>query len=278
MTVNVSLEELVKAGAHFGHQTKRWNPKMREYIHSEQEGIHIIDLVKTKEELDTALSFLTKSISEGKKVLLVGTKKQAKDMVSKAAKEAGVYYVNERWLGGTLTNFSQIRSSARKLVEMKDNFAKGAYREFTKKERVLLEREMTRLDRFFGGIVGLEAAPEILIVIDTKREFAAIREARTTKTPTVGLIDTNSDPTLVDYSIPMNDDATKALEYVLGLFRDAILEGRNVKTVEKQKDLKTEKVKKEEKTEKMKDEKTKETKKEIKSQSSKVKTKTQKSK
>lgn len=226
MSVNISLEDLVKAGAHFGHQTRRWNPKMGEYIHGEQEGIHVINLLKTKEELELALAFLTQSVRDGKNILLVGTKKQAKDLVEQTAKEAGIYYVNERWLGGTLTNFSQIKVSVKKLGDLKSDLAKGVYSDYTKKEKVLLEREIARLERFFAGIVGLPAAPDVLIIIDTKKEFAVVREARTKKVPTIGLVDTNSDPTIIDYAIPMNDDATKALEYVLGLFKEAILEGR----------------------------------------------------
>lgn len=226
MSINVSLEDLIKAGAHFGHQARRWNPKMASYIHSEQEGIHVIDLIQTKKELEDALAFLTTAVKEGKNILIVGTKKQAKDLVAQAARDAGVYYVNERWLGGTLTNFRQIKASTEKLTKTKADLARGEYADYTKKEIVLLEREIARLERFFGGIVGLAAAPDVLVIIDTKREFAAVREARTTGVPIVGLVDTNADPTIITHSIPMNDDATKALEYVLNLFKEAILEGK----------------------------------------------------
>ncbi len=230
MTVKVSAEELLDAGAHFGHQTKRWNPKMEEYLYGNESGVHIFDLTKTKVLLEEALEFLSKSIKEGKGVLILGTKKQIKDKVKAVAEEVGVPYVNERWLGGTISNFPQMKKSLKKLEEMKTNVVSGFYNKYTKKERLLIDREITRLERFFGGIKSLENTPDVLFVIDTKREFGAVREANVKKVPVVGIVDSNSDPDMVDYPIPMNDDASKALEYVLELVKKAILEGKGKKS------------------------------------------------
>ncbi|HJY98200.1 MAG TPA: 30S ribosomal protein S2 [Patescibacteria group bacterium] len=226
MAVKISLEELLQSGAHFGHQTRRWNPKMEEYLYGSENGVHIFDLTKTKPMLEEALAFLTKSASEGKTILILGTKKQIKEKVIEVAGEAGVPFVSERWLGGTISNFPQMKRSLKKLEEMKANMVSGAYNKFTKKERLLIDREITRLERFFGGISTLEGVPEVLFVIDTKREAGAVREASGKKIPVVGVVDSNADPDMVDYPIPMNDDASKALEYVLGLVKEAILEGK----------------------------------------------------
>lgn len=226
MAVKVSLKELLEAGAHFGHQTKRWNPKMGEYLYGAQEGIHVFDLTKTKKKLEEALKVLKEASKAGKKILLVCTKKQAKVKAKEMAKATGIFCVTERWLGGSLTNFDQMQKSLRKLKEMKEKMAAGEYKHFTKKERLLLEREITRLERFFGGMSGMEELPDLLVVVDTKREAGAIKEAQKTEIETIGIVDSNSDPTVVDYLIPMNDDATKALEYVLNLMEKAILEGK----------------------------------------------------
>jgi small subunit ribosomal protein S2 len=220
--ITVSLEELMDAGAHFGHQTRRWNPKMEEYIYGSEGGVHIFDLTKTKPLIEEALDFLAKSAKEGKKILILGTKKQIKDKVAEVAEKAGTPYVNERWLGGTISNFNQIKRSVDKMEEMKENLAAGTYNKYTKKERLLIDREITRLERLFGGIKNLKEKPDVLFVIDTKREAAAVREANSKKIPVVGIVDTNADPDLVDYPIPMNDDAARALEYMLDLVAKAI--------------------------------------------------------
>lgn len=226
MAVKVSLEELLNSGAHFGHQTKRWNPKMDEYLYGQENGVHIFDLTKTKPLVEEALAFITKSVSEGKNILILGTKKQIKDKVREVAKEVGMPYVNERWLGGIISNFDMMKRSIKKMDEMRENMASGAYKKYTKKERLLIDREITRLERFFGGIAKLESIPDILFVIDTKRETNAVREADYKKVPVVGIVDSNSDPDLVDYPIPMNDDASHALEYILELVKEAIMEGQ----------------------------------------------------
>lgn len=229
--IKVSLEELVDSGAHFGHQTRRWNPKMGEYIYGQENGVHIFDLTKTKPLIEEALGFITRSVKEGKTVLILGTKKQIKDKVAEVAQKAGVPYVNERWLGGIISNFPQMQKSIKKMEEMKANMAAGLYNKFTKKERLLIDREITRLERFFGGIKTLTNVPDVLFVIDTKREAGAVHEANERKVTVVGVVDSNSDPDKVDYVIPMNDDASKALEYILDLVGEAIEAGRtkNVK-------------------------------------------------
>jgi len=224
--VTVSLEDLLESGAHFGHQTKRWNPKMEEYIYGSENGVHIFDLTKTKPLLEAALEFLTKSAKEGKVILILGTKKQIKDKVAEVANDAGVPFVSERWLGGTISNFGQMKKSLKKLEEMKLNMASGAYNKFTKKERLLIDREITRLERFFGGVTTLTNVPDVLFVIDTKHEAGAVYEANAKHVPVVGIVDSNADPDLVTYPIPMNDDASKALEYVLKLVGEAIKEGK----------------------------------------------------
>jgi len=229
MAIKISLEELLEAGAHYGHQAKRWNPKMSPYLYGVQEGVHVFDLVKTKEALEEALGVLKDTISEGKIVLLLGTKKQIKDKIIEIGQETGCPYVSERWLGGTLTNFDQMKRSLDKLADMKSKMAAGEYKKFTKKERLLIEREITRLERFFGGITTLEKTPDLIFIVDTHKEIAAVKEANRAKIKIVGVVDSNADPSLIDYPIPMNDDATKALEYVLNLIKEAILEGKKSK-------------------------------------------------
>lgn len=227
--MDVSLKELIESGAHFGHQVRRWNPKMGEFIYGEKDGVHIFDLTKTKTKLEEALEFLKKASAAGKSILVVGTKKQAKEKVKEAANAAGVYYVNERWLGGTLTNFDQIKRSLRSLNDLKTGLDKGEFARRTKKEKLLIEREITRLERFLSGIIGMEKIPEVMVIVDVKREKTALKEARMKDVQVVAIADSNSDPNSVDYAVPMNDDASKALEYVLGLMSKAINEGRGKK-------------------------------------------------
>ena len=236
MPVKISLEELLERGAHFGHQSRRWNPKMAPYLYGINEGVHVFDLIKTKKALEEALEVLSKAASEGKSILLVGTKKQAKQKVEDIAKALGYPYVTERWLGGILTNFEQIKRSLSKLSEMKAKMAAGEYNKFTKKERLLIEREITRLERFFGGMAGMEKLPDLMVIIDTHKEAGAVKEAKSHGIEVVGIVDSNTDPTLVDYPIPMNDDAARAVEYVLDLIQEALLEGK--KEVKKVKPVK----------------------------------------
>lgn len=224
--VEVSLEALLESGAHFGHQVKRWNPKIKEFVFGEQDGVHVFDLVKTKESLEIALDVITKASKEGKSILLLATKKQAKEKALEVFSETGISVVTERWLGGTITNFNQIKKSIDKLDDMKVKLSTGYYAKFTKKERLLIEREIARLERFFGGIVSLKGKPDLLIVVDIRKEMTAIREAKRKGVEIVGIVDTNSDPNDVTYPIPMNDDATKALYLVLEYIKQAILQAK----------------------------------------------------
>lgn len=223
MAVKISLETLLDAGAHFGHQARRWNPKMAPYLYGVQEGVHVFDLTKTKEELEKALDFLTQCQKEGKVVLFVGTKKQAREKTKEVAEAVGQPYVIERWLGGIITNFEAIKRSIDKMAEMKAKMAAGEYAtKYTKKEILLLEREIARLERFFGGIKDLKAIPDVLFIIDTKKEWGAVKEALQKHVAVVGIVDSNADPDVIDYPIPMNDDASKAIAYVLDLVKEAM--------------------------------------------------------
>lgn len=226
MSIDISLKELLQTGAHFGHQARRWNPKMAPYLYGVEEGVHIFDLTKTKEALSLALDFLTEASKEGKVILLVGTKKQAKDKIKEIALICGTPYVCERWLGGTLTNFEQINRSITKLKELKEKMAKGEFAKFTKMERLLIERDIERMEKFLGGISELKGKPDVLFVVDTHKEVGTIKEALKVGVTLVGIVDSNSDPSIVDYPIPMNDDAAKAVEYVLDLVKEAILTGK----------------------------------------------------
>ena len=229
MTIKVSAEELLERGAHFGHQSKRWNPKMGQYLYGEEGGVHVFDLIKTKKLLEEALEFLKNAAEEKKSILFVGCKKQAQEKTREVAEITGSSYFTERWLGGTLTNFDQIKKSIKKLSDMKEKMTNGEYTSFTKKERLLIDREIARLERYFGGISKLEKVPDILVVIDTHKEESAIREANSKGIKIVGIVDSNADPEVINYPIPMNDDASKAVEYVLDLMKDAILEGKKSK-------------------------------------------------
>ncbi|OGM05664.1 30S ribosomal protein S2 [Candidatus Woesebacteria bacterium GWB1_43_5] len=223
MTVKISLDELAQRGAHFGHQTRRWNPKMAEFIYGQGDGVHIFDLIKTKEKLEEAIGYLKEAKKEGKVILFVGTKKQAKGKVRQVAESLGFPYIIERWLGGTITNYHQIKKSLDKLKDMHAKRDAGEYKVYTKKERLLLDREITRLERFFGGMSSLNKLPDIIFVVDVKRESTAVLEASGKGIPIVAIVDSNCDPSGVDYVIPMNDDAAKAVEYVLDLINAELL-------------------------------------------------------
>lgn len=212
---SVAVEELLDAGAHFGHQVRRWNPKMDEFIWSNRDGVHIFDLMVTAQKLDEACEFLCRMASEGKKIVLVGTKRQASEIVKETAMKAGFFYVTERWMGGTITNWDQMKTRIKKLVDMKEKREKGEFKKYTKREQVMFDREIDRLERFFGGLVGLDRQPDVLFVVDTHKERIAVREARNKKMTIVGLVDTNADPSLVDYVIPANDDAVRSIKLVV---------------------------------------------------------------
>jgi len=199
---------------------------MEEYLYGEEGGVHVFDLIKTKKLLEEALEFLKNAAEEKKSILFVGCKKQAQEKTREVAEATGSSYFTERWLGGTLTNFDQIKKSIKKLSDMKEKMTNGEYTSFTKKERLLIDREIARLERYFGGISKLEKVPDILVVIDTYKEESAIREANSKGIKIVGIVDSNADPEVINYPIPMNDDASKAIDYVLDLMKEAILDGK----------------------------------------------------
>ncbi|GIV53799.1 MAG: 30S ribosomal protein S2 [Candidatus Kapaibacterium sp.] len=224
----ISIEQLLEAGAHFGHLRRRWNPKMRPFIYGEREGIHIIDLRKTVVLLDLARQAAHDIAAEGKIVLFVGTKPQAKEAIKAAAQRCGMPYVVERWLGGMLTNFSTIRRSIKRLASIDKMEADGTFDKLTKKERLLLSRERDRLRLVFGGIEDMTRLPGALFVVDIKKEDIAVKEAHILGIPVIGIVDTNSDPEQVEYPIPANDDSIKTIELIANTLSEAIVEGKQI--------------------------------------------------
>ena len=220
------IKQLLEAGVHFGHQTKRWNPKMKKFIFGSRSGIYIIDLEKTESCINTARDFLTEITSKGEFILFVGTKKQAQDVIKQEAIRSGMYYVTDRWPGGMLTNFATIKKSINRLKDIEKMRTDGTFEKLTKKEIARLEKELAKLNKNFSGIVPMERMPKAVFVVDTKKEETAVREARRLGIPIIGLIDTNSNPDLVDYPIPGNDDATKSIRTVVSIIADTIIEGR----------------------------------------------------
>ena len=220
------VSELLAAGCHFGHLTRRWNPKMRPYIFMERNGIHIIDLVKTSMLLDEACNSLGNIVADGKRVLFVGTKKQAKDVIREEATRAGQFYVSERWLGGCLTNFTTIRKSVKRLTNIDKMENDGTFEKLTKKEVLTLQREREKLNNVLSGVVEMSRLPGALFVVDTKKESIAVKEARRLNIPVFAIVDTNCDPDEVDYVIPANDDAIKSVQVVLKAVANAVAEGR----------------------------------------------------
>jgi small subunit ribosomal protein S2 len=222
----VSLKSLLEAGAHFGHQTRRWNPKMRPYIFIERNGIHIIDLHKTVNLADRAYNAVKKCSQRGEPLLFVGTKKQAKEVIQDSATRCGMHYVTERWLGGMLTNFQTIRRSLGRLKELQSLETEGGMEELSKKERGRRMKEKAKLEKVLSGISGLDRLPGMIFVVDTKKEEIAIKEANKLGIPVIGVVDTNADPDLIAYPIPGNDDAIRAIRLFSDLVAKAVLEGR----------------------------------------------------
>ena len=222
----IALKDLLEAGVHFGHQTKRWNPKMKPYIFMAKNGIHIINLHKTLECTDRAREIVRRLTAEGKSVLLVGTKIQAKTVIKEEAERCGMPYVIERWLGGTLTNFNTVRRSLNKLEYLESLETDGKMEQFKKKEALKLGLEKAKLLKALGGIRKMDQVPALMFVVDTTKEYNAVREAKKLKIPIVGLIDTNADPSHADYPIPANDDAMRAIRLFCKMVADAALEGR----------------------------------------------------
>ena len=225
MPDSVSIKQLLEAGAHFGHQTSRWHPRMKKYIFTKREGIHIIDLEQTVSMLDKACEFIRQVAAEGGKVLFVGTKKQAQDAVEEATTRCSMYYVNQRWIGGVLTNFATIQARIDYLVRLEDQQARGEFSRLPKKEALKLEKEISRLNRQMGGIKEMTNLPEALFIIDPPKEKIALAEAKRAGIPVVAISDTNCNPDEIDYPIPANDDAIRAIKLVCNQIAEAVIEG-----------------------------------------------------
>ena len=223
---SVSMKQLLEAGVHFGHQTRRWNPKMAKYIFTERNGIYIIDLQKTVKMLDTAYDFIRDVSAEGGEILFVGTKKQAQEAIKEEAERCGMHYVNARWLGGMLTNYRTIKTRIARLEQLNKMKEDGTFDLLPKKEVVQLEHEIEKLEKFIGGIKNMGELPKAIFVVDTRKEKIAVAEARNLGIPVVAIVDTNCDPDEIDYVSPGNDDAIRAVKLIAGAMADAVIEGR----------------------------------------------------
>jgi small subunit ribosomal protein S2 len=230
----ITQEELLEAGVHFGHLTRKWNPKMAPYIFMEKNGIHLIDLNKTAVKLEESAEALKNIVKSGRKVLFVATKKQAKEIIETEAARVNMPFVTERWLGGMLTNFTTVRKSIKKMQTIDKMATDGTYQNINKKERLMLEREKAKLQRLFGGISDLNRLPAALFIVDIKREHIAIAEAKKLNIPTFAVVDTNSDPTVVDFPIPANDDAAKSIALIAKVMTNAISEGLSERKKDKE--------------------------------------------
>jgi small subunit ribosomal protein S2 len=228
--MNISLRDLLESGVHFGHQTRRWNPKMRPYIYGSKNGIHIIDLQKTARGLVDAGRYVTQSVAHGGTVLFVGTKRSAREIIGEEAQRAGMFYVNHRWLGGTMTNWQTVKKSIERLTLLEQQRDEGRFETLSKKEALTLTREIEKMDKNLGGIKTMKGLPSVLFVVDPKKEHIAIKEAKTLNIPVVALCDTNCDPSNVHYVIPGNDDAKKCIRLFTAAIVDAVIEGRGLST------------------------------------------------
>ncbi|KAA0258616.1 30S ribosomal protein S2 [Deferribacter autotrophicus] len=228
----ISIKNLLEAGVHFGHQTKRWNPKMEKYVFGKKNGIYIIDLQKTVQCFNQAYEFVRDMVKNGSTVLFVGTKKQAQEAIKEAAEKCQSFYVNNRWLGGTLTNFQTIKTRIQRLKELEEMFNSGYIKNYSKKEAARLKKEYEKLKKNLYGIKDMEDIPDILFIIDIKREMNAVLEAKKLGLPIVAIVDTNCDPDLVDFPIPGNDDAIRACQLIAGKIADAVLEGKQLREEE----------------------------------------------
>ena len=222
----ISMKQLLEAGVHFGHQTRRWNPKMDKYIFTERNGIYIIDLQKTVKKVDEAYEFVKSVADQGGKMLFVGTKKQAQDAIKEEAERSGQYYINHRWLGGTLTNYKTIKGRIDRIAEIEKMEADGVFEVLPKKEVIELRKEYDKLNKFLGGIRDMKGMPDAIFVVDPKKEHNAIAEAKKLGIPVVGIVDTNCDPDDVDYIIPANDDAIRAVKLITSAMADAVIEAK----------------------------------------------------
>ena len=228
----VAMKQLLEAGVHFGHQTRRWDHKMAEYIFQARNGIHIIDLQKTSKKIDEAYEFLKTQAEEGKKVLFVGTKKQAQECIKEAAEKCGMYYVDQRWLGGMLTNFGTIKKRIQRLKDIEQMQEDGTFEVLPKKEVINLKKELEKLELNLGGIKDMETIPDVLFIVDPKKEANAIKEAKKLNIPVVGIVDTNCNPEVLDYPIPGNDDAIRAVKLITDVMANAVIEGKQGESFE----------------------------------------------
>ena len=222
----VAMKQLLEAGVHFGHQTRRWDPKMAEYIFQARNGIHIIDLQKTSKKIDEAYNFVKEQVEEGKTVLFVGTKKQAQECMKEAALSCGMLYIDQRWLGGMLTNFKTIRTRVERLKKLEAMEQDGTFEVLPKKEVIVLKKEMAKLETNLGGIKDMEELPGVIFIVDSKKEAIAIQEAKKLNIPVVGLVDTNCSPEDIDYIIPGNDDAIRSVKLIAQVIANAVIEGK----------------------------------------------------
>ncbi|MEY2978887.1 MAG: 30S ribosomal protein S2 [Prochlorotrichaceae cyanobacterium] len=223
----VSLAQLLEAGVHFGHQTRRWNPKMSPYIYTDRNGVHIIDLVQTAQLMEEAFAYVRSASEKGQKFLFVGTKRQAAGIIQQEAQRCGAYYVNQRWLGGMLTNWSTIKTRVDRLKELERMHDSGEIERRPKKEAAVLRRELERLQKYLGGLKNMRKVPDVVLIVDQKREYNAILECQRLDIPMISLLDTNCDPDYADIPIPANDDAIRSIKLIVGRLADAIYEGRH---------------------------------------------------
>ncbi|MBW1720761.1 MAG: 30S ribosomal protein S2 [Deltaproteobacteria bacterium] len=228
MPLSINMKQLLEAGVHFGHQTRRWNPKMKPYIFGSRNGIHIIDLQKTVNLFASAYDFIVQTVADGYSVLFVGTKKQAHDSIVEEAERCGMFYVVNRWLGGTLTNFQTIRRSVSRLKELESMIQDGTISRYTKKEALKMEKELVKLEKNLGGIKDMDELPGAVFIVDPKKEHIAVREVRKLGIPLVAIADTNCDPDDIDYIIPGNDDAIRAIRLISSKIADACIEGHKI--------------------------------------------------
>jgi small subunit ribosomal protein S2 len=223
----ISLAQMLESGVHFGHQTRRWNPKMDQYIYTARNGVHIIDLVQTAQLMEDAYTYMRTAAEQGKKFLFVGTKRQAAGIIAQEASRCGAYYVNQRWLGGMLTNWETIRTRVERLKELERREQSGALDLLPKKEASMLRRELVKLQKYLGGIKLMRKVPDIVVIVDQRREYNAILECEKLGLPIVSMLDTNCDPDVVDIPIPANDDAIRSIKLIVGKLADAVYEGRH---------------------------------------------------
>ena len=228
----VAMKQLLEAGVHFGHQTRRWDPRMAEYIFQARNGIHIIDLQKTSRKIDEAYAFVKEQVEEGKTVLFVGTKKQAQECMKEAAISCGMFYIDQRWLGGMLTNFKTIRTRVERLKKLETMEQDGTFEVLPKKEVILLKKEMAKLETNLGGIKDMEELPGVIFIVDSKKEEIAIKEANKLNIPVVGLVDTNCSPENIDYVIPGNDDAIRSVKLIAQVIANAVIEAKQGEAID----------------------------------------------